>query len=89
VDEATREAIATAITELKSAAEGEDTEEIQTKSQALAEASMKLGEAIYQAQAAEEAENAENADPADEASGQEDDDIVDAEFEEVNDDKKS
>ena len=88
VDEAAREAIAAAVTDLKSVIEGEDTEAIQTKAQALAEASMKLGEAIYKAQAEEEA-TAEEAEPADDRPAEEGDDVVDAEFEEVQDDKKS
>ncbi len=88
VDEDAREAIAAAVTDLKSVIEGEDTEAIQTRAQALAEASMKLGEAIYKAQAEEEAA-AEEAEPADDSPAEEGDDIVDAEFEEVQDDKKS
>ena len=90
VDEAAREAIAGAVTELKSVIEGEDTEAIQTRAQALAEASMKLGEAIYKAQAEEEAAAAtEEAEPAGDEPVEQGDDIVDAEFEEVQDDKKS
>jgi molecular chaperone DnaK len=88
VDEATREAIATASEDLKAVLEAEDTEVIQAKSQALAEASMKLGEAIYKTQAEEEAAAGE-AEPADDMPAEEADDIVDAEFEEVDDDKKS
>ena len=66
--------------------EGEDAEVIQQKSQALAEASMKLGEAIYKAQA--EAQGEADADPdADEPRGV-DDDIVDADFEDLGDDDK-
>jgi molecular chaperone DnaK len=88
VDEATRGLIAAAVTNLKSVIEGEDTAEIREKSQALAEASMKLGEAIYKAQAEEEAaseaSDSDNIRPTDK-----DDDIVDAEFEEVEDDKKA
>jgi molecular chaperone DnaK len=63
--------------------EGDDAEAIKEKSATLAEASMKLGEAMYkqsQAEAEAKAEGGEN--PAD-------DDVVDAEFEEVKDDKKS
>jgi molecular chaperone DnaK len=88
VDEATREAIAAAVTDLQSVVEGEDATVIKDKSQALAEASMKLGEAIYKAQAEEEA-TAEEAETADDIPAEEADDIVDAEFEEVDDDKKS
>jgi len=91
VDEATREAITAAITDLKSVADGEDAEAIQTKAQALAEVSMKLGEAIYKAQAeteaASEAAAEEQGGPS--AAAEADEDVVDAEFEEVDDDKKA
>jgi molecular chaperone DnaK len=88
VDAATRDAIAAAVADLKSVVEGEDTAAIKQKSQALAEASMKLGEAIYKAQAEEEAAS----EAADAGSGRpngRDDDVVDAEFEEVEDDKRA
>ncbi|MEM8841723.1 MAG: Hsp70 family protein, partial [Pseudomonadota bacterium] len=88
VDEETRTAIADAMGELKEALEGEDAEAITTKSQALAEVAMKLGEAIYKAEAeaaAAEAPQGE-ADAEDITPGGED--VVDAEFEEVQDDDK-
>lgn len=78
-----RAAIETAIADLRGVLEGDDAEAIKEKSATLAEASMKLGEAMYkqsQAEAEAKAEGGEN--PAD-------DDVVDAEFEEVKDDKKS
>ncbi|WP_375606147.1 MULTISPECIES: molecular chaperone DnaK [unclassified Bartonella] len=71
--------IETAISDLKSALEGSDTEEIATKMQKLAEVSMKLGQAMY------EASQAETADTETETKN---DDVVDADFEEVNDKKK-
>jgi len=90
VDEATREAITSAISALKEVTDGEDVEAIELKTNALAEASMKLGEAIYKAQAAEEAEAGKaEASTDDNASAPGGDDVVDAEFEEVEDDKKS
>ncbi len=49
VSAADKSAIETAVSELKSAMEGDDVEAIQAKTQALAQASMKLGEAMYQA----------------------------------------
>ena len=77
---------------LKSALEGEDLEDIKAKTQALAEASMKLGEAMYQrrAQADAEAEGGEG-DAEEAAKPRRKDDVVDADFEEVKDeeDKKS
>ena len=87
VDQPTRDGITAAIAALKEVAEGEDAEAIQKKSQELAEASMKLGEAIYKEQAAAaEAEGAapEEDDPAKAA----DDDVVDAEFTDVTDDDR-
>ncbi len=76
-------AIETALSDLKGVLDGSDAEMIKEKTNALAEASMKLGEAMYKASQAEaEAKAAGGAKP-------EDDDVVDADFEEVKDDKKS
>jgi molecular chaperone DnaK len=69
-------AIETAIAELKTALEGEEADEIKAKTQALAQASMKLGEAMYAQQPG-----------GDDDHDQSDDGVVDAEFEEVDDDK--
>jgi molecular chaperone DnaK len=80
VPSADKQAIETALSELKDVKDGSDLEAIQQKTQALVQASMKLGEAIYSAQQAE----------AGESDGEEkaDDDVVDAEFSEVDDDAK-
>ena len=82
-------AIEAAIAELKTALEGEDVEAIQAKTNALAQASMKLGEAMYaQGPDAEgPAAGANDAGPAN--AGADKDDVVDADFEEVDDKKKS
>ncbi|MEI2385667.1 molecular chaperone DnaK [Breoghania sp. JC706] len=85
VSAADKSTIEAALAELKSANEGDDVEAIKAASQKLAEASMKLGEAMYQAQQAEGGETSE----AGESAGGEADDVVDADFEEVDDDKKS
>ncbi|GAA0381952.1 molecular chaperone DnaK [Brevundimonas terrae] len=77
VDEATKSAIQTAVDELKSAKDGTDPEAIREKTNALAQASMKLGEAMYASQQGD-AGAAEQ--PAD-------DGVVDAEFEEVDSDE--
>ncbi|HQS49932.1 MULTISPECIES: molecular chaperone DnaK [Roseixanthobacter] len=71
-------AIETGLTELKAALEGSDVDAIQAKTQALAQVSLKLGEAMYAAQ--QGGEPGASAKPAD--------DVVDAEFTEVDDDKK-
>ena len=76
-------AIETALADLKAAVEGDDAEDISAKTQTLIQASMKLGEAMYKAQ---QGETAERGDTAAEAA---DEGVVDAEFEEVDDDKKS
>ncbi|MDB5431007.1 MAG: molecular chaperone DnaK, partial [Caulobacter sp.] len=77
-------AIEAAIADLKGVIDGEDSEAITAKTQALAEASMKLGEAMYKAQAGDGAEAG-----AGPSAGGSDEGVVDAEFEEVDDDKKS
>ncbi|MGN6159384.1 MAG: molecular chaperone DnaK [Devosia sp.] len=78
-----KSAIETALADLKGVLEGDNAEAIKEKTNALAEASMKLGEAMYKASQAEaEAKAAGGDKPAD-------DDVVDADFEEVKDDKKS
>ncbi|MER8843422.1 MULTISPECIES: molecular chaperone DnaK [Mesorhizobium] len=84
VSEAERTAISDAIAALKTAAEGDDPADIEAKSQVLAEASMKLGQAMYEASQKEAAEADAKADAA------KDSDVVDADFEEINedDDKK-
>ncbi|MEQ8557173.1 MAG: molecular chaperone DnaK [Henriciella sp.] len=71
--------------ELKTAAEGDNLADIQAKHQALMTAAMKLGEAIYASQQEETAEADAKADAAAEG----DDDVVDADYEEVDDDRKS
>lgn len=88
VSEEDKADIETAITELKSAMEGGSTEDITAKSEALATASMKMGQAIYEA-SQEEAAAADAAKDA--AKDAADEDIVDADFEEVDEDdeKKS
>ena len=85
VSEEDRKAIEDAIAALKTANEGEDADEIQAKSQTLAEVSMKLGQAMYEASQAEAANADAQADA--EKAGE---DVVDADFEEIDedDDKK-
>ncbi|MBM2710327.1 molecular chaperone DnaK [Mesorhizobium caraganae] len=84
VSETERTAISDAIAALKTAAEGDDAADIEAKSQILAEASMKLGQAMYEASQKEAAEADAKADAA------KDSDVVDADFEEIDedDDKK-
>jgi len=81
-----KSAIETALNELKEVKDGEDLEAIQQKTQALMQAAMKLGEAMYAAQQADGGADEGGSD--DNASS--DEDVVDAEYSEVDgDDKKS
>ncbi|MEO9651352.1 MAG: molecular chaperone DnaK [Roseobacter sp.] len=84
VDPTTIEAIELAIAALKDEMETENAEKIKSGIQNVTEAAMKLGEAIYKA-AQDEGEDI--AEAADAAHG--DDDIVDAEFEDLDDDKRA
>jgi molecular chaperone DnaK len=89
VGEPEKSAIETALADLKSALTGEDVEQIQAKSQTLAQASMKLGEAMYQA-AQSEGQGGDDAGTgtgsgSGQASGE---DVVDADFEEIQDDER-
>ena len=78
VGEPERRAIEDAVSDLKEALKGDDAEAIKTKTNTLAQASMKLGEAMYTQQAEADAKR-------DAAK----DDVVDAEFTEVDDDKNN
>jgi len=77
--------IESALAELRTALEGTDMEAIKAKSEALAQASMKLGEAMYQQSGGDDVDFGDA--PDNETPG--DDQAVDAEFEEVDDQKKS
>ncbi|MBT8002042.1 MAG: molecular chaperone DnaK [Rhodospirillales bacterium] len=92
VSEEDKAAIETGIKELREAMEGDDVEAITAKTEALTQASMKLGEAMYKA-SQEEAEAAQEAEAGDAAASESNGDksaeddgatVVDAEFEEVN-----
>jgi molecular chaperone DnaK len=78
-----RLAIENAIKDLKTALAGSDKDKIETKTAALGEASGNLAQKMYAEQAAKGAEGADG------GPGSADDDVVDAEFEEVNKDDKS
>jgi len=90
VDPADKAAVESDLAALKTAMDGDDVEDIQAKLQALQQSSMKLGEAMYKAQ--QEAAAGDDAgggdaggpeQPSDQGSSA--DDVVDADFEEVDD----
>jgi molecular chaperone DnaK len=94
VDAATKSNIETAVESLKKAMEGENTDEIKRLSEALTQASHKLAEAMYQQASKSQAQPGQGAGPgpedfANQNTAAPDDDVVDADFEEVKDgDKK-
>jgi molecular chaperone DnaK len=84
LDAADRESIEGAVAAAKEAVMGDDVEDIQAKTQTLMQAAMKIGEVMYAEQQAAETSAAE----ADAKRDAGDDDVVDADFEDVTDDKK-
>jgi len=88
VSEEVKAPVAAAVADLKTALEGDDAEEINAKAQALTEVSLKLGEELYKAGV--ETADVEGAEGDAQASddGKAQDDVVDADFEEVDDDEK-
>lgn len=80
VSEGDKSEIEDAVAKVRTALEGGDLEDIKAKTEALAQASMKLGQAIYEASANEEAET-----PDEKAKN---DDVIDADFEEIDDEDK-
>ncbi|WP_297300397.1 molecular chaperone DnaK, partial [uncultured Methylovirgula sp.] len=84
VSQADKSAVESAVAALKTALEGDDLAGIKARTEELVQASMKLGEAMYKAQS--EA-GAAGAGAGSEGGAQ--DDVIDADFKEVGDDKKS
>jgi molecular chaperone DnaK len=80
--------IEAAITELRNALKSEDLEAIKAKTNALAQAAMKLGEALYGAQAGAGAGPQSSGGAGEPKKNGAGDNVVDADFEEVKDDKK-
>ncbi|MCE9524129.1 MAG: molecular chaperone DnaK [Alphaproteobacteria bacterium] len=87
---AERSAIEGAVTAVKDALKGEDPEFIRTKTEALMQASLKLGEAIYKGMGADGTPGGDPTGATDGASsaGAAEGDVVDADYEEVDEDKK-
>jgi len=85
VTDAEKKAIEDASSDLKEALKGTDNEDIKKKTEALVQTSMKLGEAIYKAQE-KKPDSPENSVNNDE--GKKDDNVVDADFEEVKEENK-
>ncbi len=84
ITEEEKAAVEEAIKSLKDVVDGDDLASIQEKSAALSQEAMKIGEKLYQ-QEQESTQQSEGGDAADDLSG---DDVVDAEYEEVKEDKE-
>ena len=86
ISDAEKKAIEDGSNELKESLKTEDIEDIKKKTEKLVQASMKLGEAIYKSQQSTKPES--NQDDGKDDKGKKDDNVVDADFEEVKDENK-
>jgi molecular chaperone DnaK len=90
LDGGERANIEAAINDLKAVLDGDDKDAIEAKTKALTDASAKMAEKLYAQQGgAAGAESAPGGEASDSSQSSAEDDVVDAEFEEVQDDKKS
>ena len=83
-----KKAIETGISDLRNALKGTDTEEVKKKTQALIQSSMKLGEAVYKSQQKDTGKKGAQQNQSSKNNEQNKENVVDADFEEVKDDKK-
>ncbi len=90
ISEADKKAIETGISDLRNTLKGTDAEEVKKKTQALVQASMKLGEAVYKSQQKDAGKKGaqQNKGSESKAKDKDKDNVVDADFEEVKEDKK-
>lgn len=88
VDDETKSKVEEAIAALKKAMEGEDAQEIKRLSEELTQSSHKLAEAMYQQASQEGQAQAGGGEANGQGGGAPDDDVVDADFEEVKEDDK-
>ena len=87
MSEADKKTIETACSDLRNSLKGTDVEGLKKKTQDLVQASMKLGEAIYKSQQSAKPNDGDGTKEKKEE-GKKDDNVVDADFEEVKDDNK-
>ena len=89
ISETDKKSIESGISDLRNALKGTDTDEVKKKTQALIQVSMKLGEAIYKTQQKKDAGKKDTKQNKDsENKDQNTENVVDADFEEVKEDKK-
>ena len=75
------------ITDLKEALKGNDTEDLKKKTQSLVQSSMKLGEAVYKSQQKSQTKD-DKKDKGPDNKGNDKENVVDADFEDVKEDKE-
>ena len=85
VSEEEKKAIETGISDLRNALKGTDVEEVKKKTQSLIQVSMKLGEAVYKSQ---QKDQSAKTDKGDDKKDNSKEDVVDADYEDVKDDKE-
>jgi len=85
VSEEEKKAIETGISDLRNALKGTDVEEVKKKTQSLIQVSMKLGEAVYKSQ---QKDQTTKPDKGDDKKDSNKEDVVDADYEDVKDDKE-
>ena len=88
ISDADKKAIETASANLRNSLKGTDIEDLKKKTQELIQASMKLGEAIYKNQQSAKTNKPETDKDKKETNDKKDDNVVDADFEEVKDENK-
>ena len=84
ISDADKKSIEDGISDLKNGLKGTDTEEIKKKTQTLVQSSMKLGEAVYKSQQKDNGKK----DGEEKKETKNKENVVDADFEEVKEDKK-
>ena len=87
ISETDKKAIETGIADLRNALKGTSTEEVKKKTQSLVQSSMKLGEAIYKSQQKDSGKKGPQQNKSTKNESQNKENVVDADFEEVKEDK--
>ena len=88
ISDTDKKSIETGISDLRNALKGTDIEEVKKKTQALVQSSMKLGEAVYKSQQKDAGKKNTQQGASTDGKSQGKENVVDADFEEVKEDKK-
>ncbi len=88
ISDADKKSIETGISDLRNTLKGTDTEEVKKKTQTLVQSSMKLGEAIYKSQQKSTGPKNTQSNQSSKSDDKNKENVVDADFEEVKEDKK-